>query len=367
MPINYDGNTITDCKYDGEQVYKVVYDGAVVWAKSYTITFSVSGYGSWGSSTKTAYYSDTLVRSGNTVTCYTYGDTSSVRWTNTFTKTADTSSYSYSSATYNSITSPVSANQTITATNTRTSLGYAVTITKSYNVSQVYLSTTSTATSGSPSGTTFPSGSTVYGFAKVVVPHTKPSGWTLVSGTSGAENAIYRIGSKTNLSSSYNFGAITIASKVSSETFDVTLSGAGDSKTFTFTGYYSSLSSSLKCSVGFNKSNTSATYITWSSKTSTTLPTSSNATAFATTLQTTGYIYKLTSGNYLGTATSAPNKPYIAITSTITSNGVTGSKTVDGVLLYKYSITLTFTETSNAEANFFSNASIRVSNVYIGL
>ena len=53
---------------------------------SYTITFAKGGsnYGSWGSTTKTAYYGDILARSGNTITCYKY-DNGTTRWTNTFT------------------------------------------------------------------------------------------------------------------------------------------------------------------------------------------------------------------------------------------------------------------------------------------
>ena len=78
---------------------------------SYTITFSKGGkeVGSWGSATKTAYYGDVISRSGNTITCK-QGSSSTDRWTNTFTLG---DAYSVS---YNSITSPVTGAQTITAT-----------------------------------------------------------------------------------------------------------------------------------------------------------------------------------------------------------------------------------------------------------
>lgn len=63
--------------------------------------------------------------------------------------------------------------------------------------SDVWISTNSTASSGSTSGT-FSQGTTVYGFVKVKSFHnTVPSNWTLISGTTYIPNAIYRTGSIT--------------------------------------------------------------------------------------------------------------------------------------------------------------------------
>ena len=99
--------------------------------KSFTITFALGGsnYGSWGSATKTAYYGDKITRSGNTVTCY-IGSTSTARWTNTFTNGSATG-YTYS-VSYNSITSPVTGIQTITATTSRSLNSYTITFTGTY-------------------------------------------------------------------------------------------------------------------------------------------------------------------------------------------------------------------------------------------
>lgn len=87
---------------------------------SYTITFAVNNasYGSWSNGSVTAYYGDIISRNGNVVTCYKWDATSTARWTNTLT-TATETGYIYT-ATYSSITSPIYANQTITATITRT-------------------------------------------------------------------------------------------------------------------------------------------------------------------------------------------------------------------------------------------------------
>ena len=93
--------------------------------QSKKITFALGGsqYGSWGSSSKNAYYGDTISRSGNTVTCYE-GSSSTARWTNTFTNGSATG-YTYS-VSYSSITSPVTSTQTITATTSRTANTYTI-------------------------------------------------------------------------------------------------------------------------------------------------------------------------------------------------------------------------------------------------
>ena len=90
-----------------------------------------------------------------------------------------------------------------------------VTITAGDGISSVYLSSSSTATSGSASGTTFPYGSTVYGFVtlnrNLLSSITLPSGWTAVG---SGDNLTYRVGSGTVTTSGYNFGTMnaTLAS-----------------------------------------------------------------------------------------------------------------------------------------------------------
>lgn len=87
----------------------------------------------------------------------------------------------------------------------------AVTISAGTGVSSVYLSSSSTATSGSDSGSEFDSGSTVYGFAKLAAGYNAPSTWTLVSGTKNSEGAIYNVGSVS--AGSANFGTVSATIK----------------------------------------------------------------------------------------------------------------------------------------------------------
>ena len=87
---------------------------------------------------------------------------------------------------------------------------YAVKIAAGEGISSVYLSSDKNATWGSPSGTEFPFGSTVYAFAQLIhslVPAIiVPSGWVRVD-SSGSW--IYRVDSKQlNPSWNLNFGTI---------------------------------------------------------------------------------------------------------------------------------------------------------------
>lgn len=56
---------------------------------SYTITFNTPTYGSWGSTTKTAYWGDYITVSGTTVYCKAGGSSGSDRWSNTLTANSD--------------------------------------------------------------------------------------------------------------------------------------------------------------------------------------------------------------------------------------------------------------------------------------
>ena len=98
-----------------------------------------------------------------------------------------------------------------------------VSITAGTGVKSVYMSTSSTATSGDSSGTQYADGTTVYGFAKLNKGYSAQSGWTLVSGTANAENAIYRVGSKTISNSQKSFG--TISADATSYSISYTLNG----------------------------------------------------------------------------------------------------------------------------------------------
>jgi uncharacterized repeat protein (TIGR02543 family) len=85
----------------------------------------------------------------------------------------------------------------------------SVSITAGTGVKSVYMSTSSTATSGDSSGTEYADDTTVYGFAKLDKGYSGKSGWTLVSGTANTENAIYRVGSKKISNSQKSFGTIS--------------------------------------------------------------------------------------------------------------------------------------------------------------
>lgn len=99
----------------------------------------------------------------------------------------------------------------------------SVSITAGTGVKSVYMSTSSTATSGDSSGTEYADGTTVYGFAKLDKGYSAQSGWTLVSGTANAENAIYRVGSKKISKSQKSFG--TISAVVTTYSITYTLNG----------------------------------------------------------------------------------------------------------------------------------------------
>lgn len=84
-----------------------------------------------------------------------------------------------------------------------------VNVTAGTGVKSVYLSTTSTATSGKASGSKFNSGETVYAFAELAKGYKAKSGWTKVSGTADTEGAKYRVSSKKVAESTVNFGTIS--------------------------------------------------------------------------------------------------------------------------------------------------------------
>ena len=91
---------------------------------------------------------------------------------------------------------------------------YSVTIAASEGINSVFLSTNPDALSGSPSGTTFKSTTTVYAFAAVHYNYVSrvPSSWTNV-GTSGT-STVYRVGSVYISTSAYDFGTITLPALV---------------------------------------------------------------------------------------------------------------------------------------------------------
>ena len=90
---------------------------------------------------------------------------------------------------------------------------YKMTFTKGAGIKDAYLSTDSTATSGSASGTEFAKFSTVYCFAKLADGYKAQNGWTLINGTANSEDAIYRVGTRSNISATYNFGTINAVEK----------------------------------------------------------------------------------------------------------------------------------------------------------
>ena len=96
---------------------------------------------------------------------------------------------------------------------------YAVTIAAGTGASSVYLSTSSTATSGSASGTTFEFGTAVYGFVVLQAGYAHQGTWDLVSGTADTADAIYCVGSLTVATSGNDFGTKT---PISGETAAIT-------------------------------------------------------------------------------------------------------------------------------------------------
>ena len=99
----------------------------------------------------------------------------------------------------------------------------SVSITAGTGVKSVYMSTSSTATSGGSSGTEYADGTKVYGFAKLDKGYSAQSGWTLVSGTANTENAIYCVGSKTISKSQKTFN--TISADATNYNISYTLNG----------------------------------------------------------------------------------------------------------------------------------------------
>ena len=82
-------------------------------------------------------------------------------------------------------------------------LYYAVTVSAGNGVLRVFLSTNQNALSGSPSGTKFLKGTTVYAFAALdTAGYKAPSKWSYIG-----NGNIYRVGSAT-VNSAYNFGTI---------------------------------------------------------------------------------------------------------------------------------------------------------------
>lgn len=95
--------------------------------QTFTITFALGGsnYGSWSTASIAVEYGDTISRSGNTVTIKKWDDASTNRGTSTFTNSSATE-YDYN-VSYNTITSPITADQTVTATTSRTRRTFTIT------------------------------------------------------------------------------------------------------------------------------------------------------------------------------------------------------------------------------------------------
>lgn len=115
-----------------------------------------------------------------------------------------TAQYTYSVSTTGGTYTPSTSSLSITGS--RTLNKYPVTISAGTGISSAYLSTSSTATSGSASGTNYDYGTTVYGFVVIADGYyTIDSTWTLISGTAYTAGAIYRVGSLT-VGTSNDFG-----------------------------------------------------------------------------------------------------------------------------------------------------------------
>ena len=124
--------------------------------KSFTISFGTTAnkslYGSWSSSSQTAYYGDKITVSGNSVICYKWDSTSTDRWTVTVASYSNDAQYTYSAVTIaESNIASVTAAATFTAYNTRTLNSYTVTFS---TTSGQYGSWSTASISNVPYGTT---------------------------------------------------------------------------------------------------------------------------------------------------------------------------------------------------------------------
>lgn len=216
MTLNDTNFTISSKTSSGTATYKGS-DIADCSRKSFTITFTDGTYGSWSKASITAYYGDTISRSSNTINIYKWDASTTKRDSSTYTLPSDTAQYSYSTS-YPTLTTPITSDQTIKPTDSRSDIPYPVSITAGTGIKSVFLSTNSSATSGSSSGTSYDYGTTVYAFAKLDEGYNSKSGWTKVSGTADSENAIYRVDSVT-VDGTEDFG--TIAANI--KTFTITV------------------------------------------------------------------------------------------------------------------------------------------------
>ena len=135
-------------------------------------------------------------------------------------------SYTFVSQTISTVTGNVSWSPTAVANN------YPVEIAAGEGISNVYLSSDGSATSGSPSGTEFPFGSTVYAFAQlnrsILSAITVPSGWVRVD---SSDSWIYRVNSK-QLNPSWNRDFGTINAILASYAVTINKSGEGINSVF---------------------------------------------------------------------------------------------------------------------------------------
>ena len=117
----------------GGSITSVAASGLVAGSrKSFTVSFGATAgkalYGSWSSSSQTAYYGDRITVSDNSVTCYKWDAASTARWTVTVTASSDNAQYTYSAVTIaESDIASVTAAATFTAWNTRTVNSYTIT------------------------------------------------------------------------------------------------------------------------------------------------------------------------------------------------------------------------------------------------
>lgn len=185
---------------------------------SYTISFTNLGGSSWDSTSKTAYYGDSLVVSGQYVYCYINGTAGNTRW---FNQASAQSGYNTPSISGGNV-SFVSSNKEYYAS--ATVMKKPVYFSAGTGISTMFTSSTLSTSTGSSSGTEYNVNSTVYLQFGMISGYKPPSGAAYNS-----YNGYYYL-SATVGTSGYNFGTVSGMPKLSKPSCTYDYDAAADIK-----------------------------------------------------------------------------------------------------------------------------------------